>query len=337
MTLGETCGAALLKEILPDERHFDGTQGMTSGLVPGWYIILYHDVSWEESPFIRHIGGTCPPDVFRDHVQVCAGLGTLVSIRDGVEKLTRGDIASPLFSFWFDDGFVGVRKYAAPILAARGITGATSICSRFISRSEMFWRCKLSYLQSIDAGRHVRARLRKYGYSLSELVRDFVVDRFRDEVLFVINTLYDETASHAVQEDAFRIFETPDGLIELHKRGWVIANHSAAHYPISEQHSHDMLMDEFEECERFIQSLIGTESNYWVSPFGQHIEPSAISASQKRRDEKHIVLVGTRVNVCPSVDSTRILYRISAPANDRNQLTQALFFASQRSRSPAAA
>ena len=56
---------------------------MKSALVPGWYIILYHDVSWEESPFVRHIGGTCPPDVFRDHVRACAGLGELVSIRDG--------------------------------------------------------------------------------------------------------------------------------------------------------------------------------------------------------------------------------------------------------------
>lgn len=304
---------------------------MKSALVPGWYIILYHDVSWEESPFVRHIGGTCPPDVFRDHVRACADLGELVSIRDGMEKLTRGDIASPLLSFWFDDGFVGVRKYAAPILAERGLTGATSICSRFINRSEMFWRCKLSYLQSIDAGRHLRARLRKYGYSRSELVRDFVAVRFRSEILSVINTLYDATTSRAVQEDAFRIFDTPEGLTELHKGGWVIANHSAAHYPISEQHGYNMLMDEFEECERFIQSLMGTASNYWVSPFGQYIEPSAISASQQHRDEKHIVLVDSRVNVCTSFESTRTLYRISAPANDRSKLAQVLFAASQLS------
>jgi peptidoglycan/xylan/chitin deacetylase (PgdA/CDA1 family) len=329
MPLGGTCGAALLKEILPDEPHFDGMQGMASALVPGWYIILYHDVSWEESPFIRHIGGTCPPDVFRDHVRACEGLGELVSIHDGMEKLTRGDIASPLLSFWFDDGFLGVRKYAAPILAERGITGATSICSRFINRSEMFWRCKLSYLQSIDTGRYLRARLRKYGYSRSELVRDFTLKRFGDEILSVINALYDETASRSVQEDAFRMFDTSDGLIELHKCGWVIANHSAAHYPISEQHMQDMLMDEFEECERFIQSCIGTESTYWVSPFGQHIKPSAMRASQKHRDdEKNIVLVSDRINVHTKFASNRILYRINAPANDRNRLAQVLSVAS---------
>src|SRR5215471_12480919 len=136
---------------------------MRNGLARGWYIILYHDVSWEETPFTSHLGSTCPPDVFRDHVRTCEELGELVSIQDGIERVKKGDIASPLFSFWFDDGFVGVRKYAAPILAAHGVTGAISICSRFAMRTEMFWRCKLSYLHSIDAGRHLRARLRKYG------------------------------------------------------------------------------------------------------------------------------------------------------------------------------
>jgi peptidoglycan/xylan/chitin deacetylase (PgdA/CDA1 family) len=305
---------------------------MKRAVVPGWYILLYHDVSWEESAFIRHIGGTCPPDVFRDHVRACAGWGDLVSIREGMEQLTRGALTAPLFSFWFDDGFVGVRKYAAPILAERGLTGAVSICSRFIDRSEMFWRCKLSYLHSLDAGRHLRARLRQYGYTRAALVRDFTGDRFGSEVLSAINTLYDKTASPAVQEDAFRMFETPEGLIELHNRGWVIANHSAAHYPISAEHPQDGLIEEFEECDRFLHSLIGTESPYWVSPFGQPLEPSALRASQKHRDEKYIVLVGSRVNTGPGFASTRTLYRMSAPANDRHRLAHVVRAAAQQAR-----
>lgn len=70
-----------------------------------------------------------------------------------MERFQAGDVRKPLFSFWFDDGFAGVRRCAAPILAERGITGALSICSRFTTRKEMFWRLKPSYLESIDAGR----------------------------------------------------------------------------------------------------------------------------------------------------------------------------------------
>ena len=303
---------------------------MTSDLVRGWYILYYHDVSWEETPFVRHIGGTCPPDVFRDHVRTCRKLGELVAIREGMERIKKGIIASPLFSFWFDDGFAGIRKYAAPILAEHGMTGAMSVCSRFATRTEMFWRCKLSYLHSIDAGRHLRARLRKYGYSQPELVRDFVIRRFGEDVLSVINTLYDEAVNPSVQEDAFRIFDTPDGLVGLHKRGWLIANHSAAHYPIGDAVLDGTVNDGFEECDRFIRGITGTESNDWVSPFGHNLPP-AIAAGQTHGREKTLVLVGDRVNMTHAFQRSRLLYRIAAPANDRDGLWQVLLSASHRS------
>jgi hypothetical protein len=303
---------------------------MTSGLIPGWYILLYHDVSWEETSFVRHIGGTCPPDVFRDHLITCKGLGTLVSVQEGMERLIGGRITSPLFSFWFDDGFIGVRKYAAPILAENGVAGATSICSRFNSRAEMFWRLKLSYLQSIDAGRHLRARLRPFGYSTAAGVRGFTMDRFGPEVLSVIDTLYEEAVPAAMRDDAFRLFETPDGLHELYRKGWVVANHSAAHYPIGEKHVHHMLMDQFDECARWIQDVTGNESNYWVFPFDRNTDPAAIATIRNSYPEKIIVHVGDVVNLPLGFGNKRILYRINAPANDRGQLEETLFAASQR-------
>ena len=299
---------------------------MATQLVKGWYLLLYHDVSWEETPFTRHVSATCPPDVFRDHVRACGELGALVSIQDGMQRLRNGEIASPLFSFWFDDGFAGVRKYAAPILAEQELTGALSVCSRFATRREMFWRCKLSYLHSIDAGRHLRTRLREYGYSRHDRVGDFVISHFGQDVLSVINTLYEEAVSRAVQDDAFRIFDSCDGLIDLHKRGWVIANHSVAHYPIG---ARDTMIDEFEECDRFIQDVTGAASTYWVTPFGENAD-ATVTARQKRCN-KNVVLVGDRVNLRPDFERTHSLYRISAPANDRDGLWHALFSASRRS------
>ena len=303
---------------------------MTSGLSPGWYILLYHDISWEETPFVRHIGGTCAPDVFRDHLLACKSLGTLISVQEGTERLMSGKITSPLFSFWFDDGFVGVRKYAMPILADHGVTGATSICSRFISRAEMFWRFKLSYLHSIDAGRHLRARLRPLGYSLSVQVRNFTMDRFGPAVLSIIDTLYNEAVPAAMRDDAFRLFDTSDGLSELYRKGWIVANHSAAHYPIGQKRVHHMLMDQFHECARWIQDVTGNESDYWVFPFDINIDPAAIATIRNSYPEKIIVKVGDVVNLPLGFGNKRILHRITAPANDREQLEGTLIAASQR-------
>jgi peptidoglycan/xylan/chitin deacetylase (PgdA/CDA1 family) len=298
---------------------------MAGDLVNGWYILLYHDVSWEETPFTRHVSATCPPDVFRDHVRACEQLGELVSVHEGIKRLQNGDPTSALFSFWFDDGFAGVRRYAAPILAERGMTGAVSVCSRFARRREMFWRGKLSYLCSIDAARHLRTRLREYGYSRREAVGEFVISHFGHDILSVINALYDEVLSHAAQNDAFRIFESCDGLIELHKRGWLIANHSAAHYPVG---TRDTMIEEFRECDEFIQSITGAPSSYWVTPFGERTDPTVTAQNQHG---KNVVLVDDRLNVRAGFEQSHTLYRICAPANDRHQLWHTLVSASRRS------
>jgi Polysaccharide deacetylase len=299
-------------------------------LTPGWYILVYHDVSWEESPFVRYIGGTCPPDVFRDHVETCATLGPLVSIQQGMDKLHRDDFSEPVFSFWFDDGLAGVRWNAAPILTERGLTAAVSVCSRFATRTEMFWRFKLSYLQSTEAGQHLQARLRKLGFSQSDLARHFTLDRFGDDVLSTIDRLYEEVANSFLREDAFRAFDTPQGLLELHRKGWIIANHSAAHYPIGEKHVTTDLLEQFFECEQFIKSLINEESDFWVFPFDRNIEWSAIDAIRQRVG-KHVVLMRDKVNVPSGQEDSGLLYRIHAPANDRRQLTSALLAASRAS------
>ena len=302
-----------------------------SRLLPGWYIVLYHDVSWEEGPFVRHIGGTCSPDVFRDHVRACKEIGELVSIENGMARLGKNEISTPLISFWFDDGLVGVRKYAAPILEEHGITGAISVCSRFLNREEMFWRFKMSYLQSIDAGRFLRSRLRRYGYSNSHSLRNFTIDKFGNDVLSVVNTLYDEAVSDEVQSDAFRIFETPQGLLELQARGWTIANHSAAHYPIGEEHVMDIMMQQFEECEKAIRCLTGMASKYWVFPFDWNLESRAIRLVREHRDCPIPVLVRNRVNVTSTVEAEGMLFRIDAPFTNRKRMIEVLFATAQGS------
>jgi len=298
-------------------------------LNPGWYLLLYHNVSWEESPFLWHIGGTCPPDIFRDHVQQCSQLGELVSVQDGIETIKKGPVNRPLFSFWFDDGFAGVRKYAEPILAEWKITGATSVCSRFATGTELFWRLKLSYLNSAGAAGQLRSQLHKYGCSPSDSLSEFTVTKFGPELLDAINNLFEEVASPVVQENAGSLFDTPDQLRSLHEQGWVIANHSAAHYPNRDGCADQEVLEEFEECDEFLESIIGRPSPFWVAPFGT-MSPGYVEAITDKYDSKTIVLVGDKGNVPARVVSDRVWYRVSAPSNDRNGLGTSLAAASRR-------
>ena len=82
----------------------------------GWYIILYHDINWEDSVFTQYIGGTCAPNIFFEQIELMKSIGQFVNIEDGTKLLNKEQIDKPYFSIWFDDGLKGVINHAYPIL-----------------------------------------------------------------------------------------------------------------------------------------------------------------------------------------------------------------------------
>jgi peptidoglycan/xylan/chitin deacetylase (PgdA/CDA1 family) len=296
-------------------------------LPPAWFILLYHNVSWEEGPLLWHIGGTCPPDIFRDHVKAALDLGRIVSVRDGYERFTSGRIDEPLISFWFDDGLRGVSRYAVEILDEIGVTGATSICSRFAARSEMFWRFKLSYLHSIGATRELRARLAPAGLSSADFTRDFSLTSFSADILAAIDSLYVERTSAATREDHFKIFDTPDDVIEIQRLGWEIANHSAAHHSCPNVHFVPDAIRQFEEAEEHIKAWTGSAPRFWVLPFGMEADGRLTTAILDRSPSRIPVAVGQRANRSNAMQPAA-LYRICPRATDRRSVSRELSAAS---------
>lgn len=277
-------------------------------LRPGWYNLLYHDISWEENCYLKSIGGTCPPDLFRQHMRTLSTIGELVSVEEGEKRLREHAIDVPIFSLWFDDGLAGVRKYALPILEQFGVTGAAAICSRFLNRSEFFWRFKLSYLNSADGMRFLRSRLQKHGYKRGDSGKRYTLDNFSLEIVAYIDELFNRFTTPAQREDAFRMFMDRDAVQTLLNMGWIIANHTAAHYPISQEHSLNLLAEEFQECEAEIESICHEPSDYWVLPFNS--SPETVSIANSYRGDRYLVFVDNRINTPELCNSDRILYRI---------------------------
>jgi peptidoglycan/xylan/chitin deacetylase (PgdA/CDA1 family) len=293
-------------------------------LYPGWYILLYHDISWEENAFLRSIGGTCPPDVFRRHVKFVAGLGELVSIQEGQRRLREETIDKPLFSLWFDDGLTGVIKNALPVLEQAGTTSAVSICSCFVNRSEFFWRFKLSYLNSIDVMRFLRSRLKKHGFEPGNSVRTFTLDHFSLDLAGYIDELYTRFTTPHQRQHAYRMFMDSHAVKTLMNHGWVIANHTARHYPISLEHSLHLLGAEFNECEAAIQLVCQSPSQYWVIPFDRKSSPKTVAIADSVRGDRYIVWVRDKVNTPGLCNAERMLYRIVAPIGSVQRLMDKL-------------
>lgn len=290
----------------------------------GWYILNYHDISWEENAFVRGIGGSFPPDVFREHLDTLCQHARLVSIDEGLKHYREGTIDAPLVSFWFDDGFTGVRKYAKPLMDAHGVAGAISVNSRFALREEMFWRSKLSYLSQTDGLRFLRSRLKPLGYRAGESLKAFTMDRFSPEMIAAIDSVYNEMTDETMRDDAFRIFDTMEGLRSLQMSGWVIANHTSAHYPVSEAHYVHRFKAEFDECEAALRQHLGIETDHWVIPFDRDsLKLDALLKTFRAADEKtrHLVLVGDRYN---AAYRERLIHRIEPPYLDGKALVRFL-------------
>ena len=105
-----------------------------------WYILNYHDINWESGILNKKIGGTFSPDIFFNHLKVLNENFNLVSINEGLLKYQEGNIKEPILSIWFDDGLIGVRKYAYDILEDFKTKAAVSINSDFFLKKQMFFK-----------------------------------------------------------------------------------------------------------------------------------------------------------------------------------------------------
>ena len=254
---------------------------------------------------LRGIGGTVAPDLFRLHLEALSQRGELISVSEGLERLSSGrPFSTPAFSIWFDDGYAGVRRYALPVCDSFGITAAIAICSRFTLRQEMFWRASMSCLNELGAVARLRDRLRPYGYAPTEPLRSWTLSRFRPEIAAEIAAVYAEEVPAHARAAAFRIFDTPEGIAQLSARGWIVSNHTASHYPHLSGADVATTAAQFRECESTCRSL-GARDAIWVLPFDG---PACADPFEDAAPDAMVVRVQSRVNT-PESFSSRRLYR----------------------------
>ncbi len=119
----------------------------------------------------------------------------------------------------------------------------------------------------------------------------------------IIDEVYIDFTTQTFRDDAFRIYDDEKGIQCLDDSGWLIANHTASHYPISSRIDTDEIMGEFEECSVLVRNF--GDDNFWVSPFGlvHECHHNAI------KERAILVSVGNRINTPVSFEETGVIYR----------------------------
>ena len=98
------------------------------------------------------------------------------------------------------------------------------------------------------------------------------MDNFSVAILEEIDGMYADWTSEAGRSDAFRMFETVEGLAELRQGGWMIANHTAAHHPVGSGAAHRLFADQFGECEAAYKRWFGEGWTFLGVPFDRDHE-----------------------------------------------------------------
>jgi len=294
---------------------------MLNKIKNGWYIILYHDINWEDSIFTQYIGGTCAPNIFFEQIELMQSLGQFVNIEDGAKLLSRKQIDKPYFSIWFDDGLKGVYNHAYPILNHFNIKPAISVCSDFLNRKKMFWRYQLSFLISNNLNSQIMKILNKFGYKISSSIKKFTTNNFSLEMAKEIDELYNSCTTKEFRQDSFRLFMSIEDLSFLQDNEWTITNHSSSHYKLSDQYNQKLFFDSFYECEKELSAL--NISKYWVMPFGY---PKSIDFFNLRdlNDLNNITFVFVNNRINTKNNQSNSLNRVDAPTTSALDLKKKL-------------
>src|SRR5439155_12039298 len=100
----------------------------------------------------------------------------------------------------------------------------------------------LSFLAFAGGVRVLAMRLGALGFRPGDSVKKWTMENFSLDMVRIIHEVYEKFAHIDLRADAFRIFDTIGGLEELADAGWIIANHSAAHYPTTEVQGKDFFL-----------------------------------------------------------------------------------------------
>ena len=148
------------------------------------------------------------------------------------------------------------------------------------------------------------------------MLKGATLDQFSLDVVAAIDEIYQRFTTADQRADAFRIFAAADDVRSLHENGWLLANHSARHYPVSENSAIELFDREFLDCQEWMTALLSQPPMYWVFPFDRvRHRATELSAVRRMYPDQTFVFVGDRPNKPEGNDEPKELYRINAPWN----------------------
>jgi hypothetical protein len=130
--------------------------------------------------------------------------------------------------------------------------------------------------------------------------------------------VYDKYTTEEFRQHAFDVFDDRNGLLHLKENGWIVANHSAAHYPLSISLGERFIQDQFQECADACGDVI-SDATIVVLPFEYNFQDGVDAAYRKLLPDQLVVPVQNRPNTVSSYQAGFIYrYVVNAEGDPEN-------------------
>jgi peptidoglycan/xylan/chitin deacetylase (PgdA/CDA1 family) len=304
-----------------------GSFGIARVLGSGYGLrsVLFHDISDTESSFTRGLGVTVTRSQFEAALRFITRHYTPVSLQDVIADSAPRELPPRPVLLTFDDAYVSVREFAAPLCAELGVPAVFFVNGACLDNRHLMLENLVCYVTNVCGLDTVNAAIRLVNghcqvRSLVQVFSDFLPETslsgreaFRSALIELARVSEGELAAEA------GLYLSGQQLRDLANFSFEIGNHTYTHANCRTLSVGDFV-GEIDRNKTALEAISGTKIRSFSVPYGSSVDLTPDLASHLQRSGYQAVFLAEgRANLSTSRES--YLDRVSLKAS-----TEAAFF-----------
>ncbi|MGD0329220.1 MAG: polysaccharide deacetylase family protein [Nitrososphaeria archaeon] len=242
-------------------------------------IVMYHNIGKNEISWLQE--KPLPSQILEMQIKYLKKVGySILPLGEALCLIRRGESPKRIAVLTFDDGYVGVYKYAFPIMRKYGIRCTVFVPSSFVKYKTIPWYEQLAFIiDHLDIP--TKLDLAQFGtsiiYSINDKIRvkqNFINKLLNEDIeginLF-IKKLVDTSGIDVSKALELPIMLNHDELKEMVEYGIEIGGHGFCHVSLPILAS-DRLQNELYEAYSFVREYSRSQFMTFAYPFGTYSE-----------------------------------------------------------------
>lgn len=249
------------------------------------YLICLHNVIREKPDTFDKKCSRIDEAEFSEFLEKTKQKFHLISFSTYLEMLKQNKPDPKAVALSFDDGFLGVHKYAAPILKKQGIDAALFLSPLYlgIPKSKIFHFLEIEIMFRLAKTPKISFDGKEYPLKNDEekvkamkavkrklkAISDAERSKLHAEILGSLGVSMDEILNVAKKSEKFFLVDESQ-ISSLEEDGWTIAPHTLSHRSLAWLPENEM-RDEIEGSKLRLEKLLGHKTEIFAYPYGESI------------------------------------------------------------------